>query len=198
MDWEKFSFEYWLDLGEPQVLRSLVEIEGHKEASTNLVLAPDWQKQLDKLNRVRAVYGTTALEGNPLSEDEVSEQLEILDKGGKVSVDQITKEQMQIRNAGLAQEWIRQRFQPGSPQITLEDIIATGRTAATTTSATAFWVIRLASIMISWVPIIGLVPFAAPWSGRRGVECLAPIGGGRPAACQSKTSNTSRRVKGRP
>jgi len=123
MDWNKFSFEYRLKLHQENLFRSLIAIEASKEASLNLVLAPEWQAQLDKLNRVRAVYGTTALEGNPLSEAEVSEQIEIIDtEKHEVGLDKITKEQIQIRNAGMAQSWVKQRFYPGASSITLEDI----------------------------------------------------------------------------
>ena len=34
----------------------------------------------------------------------------------------ITKEQLQIRNAGIAQDWIRQRFTPGSAPLDLNDL----------------------------------------------------------------------------
>ncbi|MCH8039549.1 MAG: Fic family protein [Nitrospinae bacterium] len=123
MDWDKFSFEYRLELNQEDLFRSLIAIEASKEASLNLVLAPEWQTQLDKLNRVRAVYGTTALEGNPLSEAEVSEQMESLDtERYKVDLAKMTKEQLQIRNAGMAQAWVKRRFEPGTSPISLGDI----------------------------------------------------------------------------
>src|SRR5574341_2298268 len=100
MDWEKFSFEYQLEVP-PGIFQGLVAIEAQRIASTNLILAPDWQEQLDKLNRVRAVYGTTALEGNPLSEGEVSHQVEVL---ADPPEERITREQLQIRNAAFAQQ----------------------------------------------------------------------------------------------
>ena len=121
MDWERFSFEYQLNAQD--LFRDLVSIEAYKEASLNLVFPQEWQHQLDRLNRVRAVHGTTAIEGNPLSEAEVAQQMERLeqqnyDDEGKTP----TKEQLQIRNAGVAQSWIRQRFLPNSPPISLGDI----------------------------------------------------------------------------
>ena len=102
MDWERFSFEYQLNTQD--LFRDLVSIEAYKEASLNLVFPQEWQNQLDRLNRVRAVHGTTAIEGNPLSEAEVAQQMERLeqqnyDDEGKT----LTKEQLQIRNAGVAQ-----------------------------------------------------------------------------------------------
>lgn len=122
MDWEKFSFEYYLE--QQDLFQDLISIEAYREASLNLVLSPEWQSQLDKLNRVRAVHGTTAIEGNPLSEAEVSQQMEYLEQQTH-NEDRKTasKEQLQIRNAGEAQTWIKKRFRPDSPPIGLRDIL---------------------------------------------------------------------------
>ena len=76
MDWRRFSFDYRLRLD--TLPPGLIRIEASREAVLNLVLPPDWKTQLDQLNRVRAVHGTTALEGNPLSEAEVSRQMDLL------------------------------------------------------------------------------------------------------------------------
>src|SRR5713101_8341090 len=108
MDWNKFDFEYKYEV--EGLTSPIVLIEAYKEAALNLVLPPEWRDQLDRLNRVRAVYGTTALEGNPLSEAEVSHQIEILEKKETTSdsdtSENFTKEQLQIRNAGRAQLWV--------------------------------------------------------------------------------------------
>lgn len=121
MDWERFSFEY--QLNDRDFFRDLVSIEAYKEASLNLVFPQEWQNQLDRLNRVRAVHGTTAIEGNPLSEAEVAHQMERLEQQDHDDERKTaTKEQLQIRNAGAAQSWVRQRFLPNSPPISLGDI----------------------------------------------------------------------------
>ena len=73
MDWQLFQFDYQLRLDDQR--SELIQIEAYREAALNLVLPPDWREQLDQLNRVRAVHGTTALEGNPLSEAAVREQI---------------------------------------------------------------------------------------------------------------------------
>lgn len=119
MNWEKFSFEYHFD--KTGLSRDIISIESYKEASLNLVFPKEWEHQLDRLNRVRAVRGTTAIEGNPLSEAEVSEQIENFDR----HADRMTaqKEQLQIRNVAEAQAWVKQRFCPNSPPIGLEDIV---------------------------------------------------------------------------
>ena len=121
MDWKRFSFEYQLNAQD--LFRDLVSIEAYKEASLNLVFPQEWQHQLDRLNRVRAVHGTTAIEGNPLSEAEVAHQMERLEQQDYDDERKTaTKEQLQIRNAGEAQSWVRQRFLPSSPPISLDDI----------------------------------------------------------------------------
>ncbi len=121
MDWAKFKFDYQMNIKE--AFHLIVAIEAYKEAALNLVLPPEWREQLDRLNRVRAVYGTTALEGNPLSEAEVSHQLELLEGQANKDKKRITKEQLQIRNSGKAQAWVRMRFSPNNPPLSLSDIL---------------------------------------------------------------------------
>ncbi|MBI1745233.1 MAG: Fic family protein [Acidobacteria bacterium] len=123
MDWKTFYFKYHLELD--GLFSYLISIAASREASLNLFLSPNWRDQLDRLNRVRSVYGTTALEGNPLSEAEVSHQIEILEKKETTSStsENITKEQLQIRNAGRAQLWVKERFKPDSAPLSLGDIL---------------------------------------------------------------------------
>lgn len=121
--WEEFRFEYRLDGSAFQT--QLITIEAHRLAADNLVLAPEWRDQLDRLNRVRTVYGTTAIEGNPLSEPEVSRQIELADQESRVGLPTaLSKDQMQIRNASRAQDWVKERFAPGTPPIEMNDVLA--------------------------------------------------------------------------
>ena len=78
--WRDFEFDYRFK--HEDIFGDLISIEGYKQAALNLVLPPEWRRQLDRLNRLRAVYGTTALEGNPLSEAEVDRQIEIVEQEG--------------------------------------------------------------------------------------------------------------------
>ena len=124
--WEEFRFEYHLDGSAFQAL--LITIEAHRLAANNLVLAPGWRAQLDRLNRARAVFGTTAIEGNPLSEPEVSRQIELADQepgGGPPA--RLSQEQMQIRNASRAQDWVKSRFTPGAAPIGMVDLLSMHR-----------------------------------------------------------------------
>jgi len=123
VDWKNFKFDYQLDRFGP--FGYIVQIEAYKEAALNLVLPPEWRERLDKLNRVRAVRGTTALEGNPLSEAEVAHQLDLMFEisPSENNTSNLTQEQLQIRNAGAAQAWVRMRFAPEHAPISLNDIL---------------------------------------------------------------------------
>ena len=124
--WEEFRFDYRLD--HSSLLDPLIKIEAHKLAADKLVLAQEWKTQLDRLNRVRAVYGTTALEGNPLSEPEVSHQIDLADRDiDHTPSGRLSKEQIQIWNASRAQDWVKKRFSPGVPPVGMEDILTMHR-----------------------------------------------------------------------
>lgn len=116
MDCSRFGFDYRLELQE--MMSFLVRIEGRREAAMSLLLPSDWKDQLDVLNRIRTIHGSTALEGNPLSESQVSDFL-----AGKAGLDAEGREFRQILNADDAQNWVRVRFGPGRPPISLEDIL---------------------------------------------------------------------------
>ncbi|MBL8798337.1 MAG: Fic family protein [Planctomycetia bacterium] len=90
-----------------------------------LHLPPEWRQELQKLYIVRAVHGTTAIEGNPLSEQEVSRQLA---KGrGQGIKDQVHR---QTKNAADAFAWIEQHF--ATPRaLLLEDLLEIHRLITT-------------------------------------------------------------------
>jgi len=109
-------------MGSTGISEQIITIEAYRLTAMNLVLSPNWREQLDRLNRIRAVYGTTALEGNPLSEAEVSHQMDVLD-GQARSTAVLSREQIQIRNADFARSWVKERFAPGGPSVTVADIL---------------------------------------------------------------------------
>ena len=116
MDWLRFSFEYRIDL--TGFMPLLIRIEGRKEAAMSLYLPSEWKEGLDLLNRVRTIHGSTALEGNTLSETQVGQFLE-----GKIGLDPMSRDMRQIQNADAAQDWVRLRFGPGKAPIELGDIL---------------------------------------------------------------------------
>ncbi len=123
--WDEFHFDYRLE--QKRIYESLITIEAHRQTAQNLILAPEWRRQLDRLNRVRAVHGTTALEGNPLSEAEASYQIDVVDQESDMPVERVTREQQQIRNAANAQDWVKDRFTADQPPVRLNDILTMHR-----------------------------------------------------------------------
>ena len=124
--WEDFAFDYVL--AERALSADLIAIEGYKLAALNLVLPPEWSSQLNRMNRVRAVHGTTAIEGNPLSAAEVERQIDLVEQAAApVAAERLSREQLQIRNAAQAQEWVRERFAPGQSPATLSDLLTMHR-----------------------------------------------------------------------
>ena len=119
--WEEFRFDYRLEAS--RLRNALIAIEALRLSADHLVLAPEWREGLDRLNRVRAVYGTTALEGNPLSEPEVANQILMADLQADAPSGIQSCEQAQIRNASRAQDWLKRRFAPGSAPVGLGDIL---------------------------------------------------------------------------
>lgn len=118
MDWSCFSFDYRIGLPARRLQALLVKIDGCREAVHSLLLPPKWKDRLERLNRIRAVRGTTGLEGNPLSEEQVAEVLD--DETGAAAR---TMERLQARNAGIAQAWVRSRFARHEPPLGVSDIL---------------------------------------------------------------------------
>ncbi|MGH7841206.1 MAG: Fic family protein [Candidatus Binataceae bacterium] len=125
MDWDKFAFDFILELDPKALQDQIINIEAYREASLNLILPPDWREQLGRLNRARQVYGTTALEGSPLSEADVLRQIDILDEKASAveSSGATTKVHVQTRNSITAQAWVKERFSPGTPPMTCGDLL---------------------------------------------------------------------------
>ncbi len=123
--WEKFSFDYSVDYS--NLRTTLIAVEAHRQAADKLILAPEWNVQLDKLNIVKAVHGTTALEGNPLSEAEVAHQMDLVDQEGDSPSERLSREQIQIRNAARAQAWVKDRFLPGTTPVGISDLLTIHR-----------------------------------------------------------------------
>lgn len=122
MDWRHFCFDWRLRTEALTVV--LIDIEAHRRAASLLTLPPDWRKELDRLNRVRAIHGTTALEGNPLTEAEVRQQLELAATETPESRPGRPEEHREVRNAGRAQDWVKERFSgESSPPLRLGDLL---------------------------------------------------------------------------
>ncbi|MEK7757065.1 MAG: Fic family protein [Planctomycetota bacterium] len=115
-DWKSFSFRLDFD---PNALKDeLVRIEAYRLSLNQLILPQEWQADLQHLFIVRSVHGTTAIEGNPLTEDEVSQQLEATRTRRR---DQVHR---QTENALAAFRWVEKEFASPGRRVSFADILA--------------------------------------------------------------------------
>ena len=123
-NWDAFKFEL---RHEGSKLRDdLVNLEAYRLSVNRLILPQEWKQDLQRLYIVRAVHGTTAIEGNPLTEAEVSRQLTQGERG-RQHRDQVHQ---QTENAAAAFRWVEQHFARPRP-ISLEDILTLHRLLTT-------------------------------------------------------------------
>ena len=112
--WDKFQFS--LLFRSEAVRDELLNIEAYRLSLSKLHLPSDWRSDLQHLHIVRSVHGTTAIEGNPLTEDQIARQLS--DPRRRRANDQVHR---QIANAEAAFQWIEKQFATPRP-IQIEDI----------------------------------------------------------------------------
>lgn len=113
-NWESFKFEsrYRQEKIQPE----LINVEVYRLSLNKLILPQEWTRDLQRLYITRSVHGTTAIEGNPLSEEEVARQL--LESAPRMWQDQLHR---QTENAAKAFEWVEENFRDQRP-IRLHDI----------------------------------------------------------------------------
>ncbi len=106
MDWDKFSFGFYL---RQDFRKVLISIDACRQTVEWILIPNAWKTELNRLNRIRSIHGTTAIEGNLMSEDQVRDFLEreSSESDGETT---LSPDQLQIQNARRAQEWIRERI----------------------------------------------------------------------------------------
>ena len=120
MDWNRFEFRF--ELSRP-FTEMLISIDGYRRAVERILIPNSWKTELNRLNRVRAIHGTTAIEGNRMSEEAVRALLESSGSNRDTDVS-YSPDQLQVQNAGRAQDWIRERIQSSSGiALRLEDLL---------------------------------------------------------------------------
>ncbi|MFA5032406.1 MAG: Fic family protein [bacterium] len=90
----------------------LVRIEAYRLSIDGLMFPKEWQETLRHLNIIRAIHGTTAIEGNQKTQEEVAQALSV-DK--TVSLSKYAPDDAQITNADNACHWIEDNFKTPRP-----------------------------------------------------------------------------------
>jgi len=118
------SFEFTVRVNQGELMQLLVEVEAYRRSIQQLPVPPDWAEELRRLNITRAVHGTTALEGNPLAEQQVELTIERADEGEDGDTNQAER---QVVNAYRAHDWVRTTFEDPRHRLSLDDMLTMHR-----------------------------------------------------------------------
>lgn len=117
--WE-IHFEARVDITNSDLQRIVARIEALSGIIRRIPLPPDLRQRLNRLNILRAVRGTTGIEGSDLSEEEVGRVLDAADDEGPVLGDARRREEAEARNANRVMAHIRTILK-SSPQRDLRE-----------------------------------------------------------------------------
>ncbi len=92
------TFDMRLDVGAPDIVRAAARIEALASVIRGIPIPPGVQAAMDRLNILRAVRGTTGIEGTELSEEEV-ERIMDAPPGQRVLPPSREREEKEARNA---------------------------------------------------------------------------------------------------
>ena len=96
--WE-INFDMRLRVDDPSVIRLVAKVEALASVIRGIPVPPHVQRRLDRLNVLRAVRGTTGIEGNELSEEEVDEILSAPPEEIVLKTGTRNREEQEVRNA---------------------------------------------------------------------------------------------------
>jgi Fic family protein len=107
--WPEFEFVFRLDV--PCLLPHIAAIEAYQESASTRVFPPQWREQ-------------TAPESDGVQSERPVEQLSGVDEV------EIRKLRLLMSNSGQAWAWVKRRFVPDSPPLSLNDILTMHRIAS--------------------------------------------------------------------
>lgn len=92
------SFDLRLAIDDPEIVRTVATVESMAAVIRRIPLPPSVQRSIDRLNILRAVKGTTGIEGTELTDDEVGRIMDA-SPGERVLPPSRQREEMEARNA---------------------------------------------------------------------------------------------------
>ena len=119
--WE-VRLDLYIDPSDPELLRAMIEAEALARAIRGIPISPLARQRINQLNIVRAVRGTTGIEGARLTEDEVAQILgrpgsePVLPRGRQ-------REEMEARNSDRVIAFVAQRLDSDPDIATSEALI---------------------------------------------------------------------------
>jgi Fic family protein len=113
------NFDYRIDINN-EIVECLIQAESHRRITARIPLPPKMAEEIDKINIIRQIKGTTGLEGNPLTEQEIEKIVNASDEGIETS-NTFDKE---VKNAYEVQNFIRKIGRSKSEKLVItEDLV---------------------------------------------------------------------------
>lgn len=110
MEWE-IAFNPQLGDLNNEIWRLTIEIEAYKRSTLRLPLPPQMRKQINQINIVRHIKGTTGIEGNTLTEEEITRIITKPQDDQPTKPGPVALEEREIINAKRVLEYIRDHSQ---------------------------------------------------------------------------------------
>ena len=114
--WE-VHFDLTLRTGNPRIIEDVAKIHALASVIRGVPIPPSVQQRLDRLNIVRAVRGTTGIEGTELSEEEVSLIIDSPPDASPLGSGR-EREEQEARNANVLMEYVAEYIRRNpNPQV---------------------------------------------------------------------------------
>jgi Fic family protein len=104
MNYWEINFQPNVNPYDPEIIELRIAIEAEKRAALDVPLPPAIRKKINRLNILRQIHSTTAIEGNTLQEEEIDYTLEMAQKDPSQI---FNREQREIINANAVLEFIK-------------------------------------------------------------------------------------------
>ncbi len=118
------DFGYRLDLQDHEVVSYVAQIDALAKVIQGIPLPPAVQMRLDSLNIMRAVRGTTGIEGTEVSETEV-EQIVLASPEERVLSESRQRAEKEVRNADNVMRSVASTLQAGPETSVTEELVCT-------------------------------------------------------------------------
>lgn len=118
----RIHFNPEINVRAPEIVEYIVEIEAFKRSVLKIPLPPRLREKIDKINIIRQIKGTTGIEGNSLSEDEIES---VLANSVNGNAEGISLEQREVINAERVHCFIVEHAKHNPEGIITEDFIRT-------------------------------------------------------------------------
>ncbi len=122
-EWD-VHFDCRVDLQEPEIVASVARVDALARVIRGIPLPPGAQKRIDSLNIIRAVRGTTGIEGTEVSETEV-ERIIAAPQEKQVLSDARRRAEREVRNADQVMRFVAQTLRNDPTRPVTEELVKT-------------------------------------------------------------------------